>query len=197
MHPTPTIRTLLVCAAMAVPGSLAAQDTATEEPTLEVDPSATTATATGESRVAATHRDWQIQCTRVNEEGQEICEMGQLLETDDGPIAEISIVVLPEEAEFAAGATITTPLETFLPTGLGFRIDTSEMRQEPFQICAMIGCIARIGLSAEEIEAMRRGASGFITIAHYSQVNQPIEIPVSLMGFTAAMDDLQARAPTE
>jgi invasion protein IalB len=151
----------------------------------------------GETYVAATHTDWQILCSRFGEDEPELCEMYQLLEADDGPIAEISIRVLPAGSGFPAGATITTPLETFLPPGLAFRIDAGQTRREPFFVCTVIGCIARLGMQEAEIAAMQRGTNAFLTIASIAAVEEPIEIPVSLMGFTAALEDLRGRMPAE
>lgn len=145
--------------------------------------------------LAATHRDWQVICSPEVEGQPQVCEMYQLLlDTDQQPIAEMSIAALPLGAEFAAGATITTPLETFLPTGLGFHIGNEEnMRIEPFRVCTVVGCVVRMGLSTEEVNRMKAGSSATVTIAPFVAVDRPVEITVSLAGFTAAYDDLQTR----
>lgn len=145
--------------------------------------------------VAQTHRDWQVICSPQGEGQPEVCEMYQLLvDSSASPIAEISIAALPLGAEFAAGATVTTPLETFLPTGLGFRIGESEtMRIEPFRVCTVVGCMVRMGLSQDEVTAMRAGTVATLTIAPFIAVDQPIDITVSLAGFTAAYEDIQTR----
>jgi len=194
------LRTLLcttfLSALLSLPQMALAQETSTE--TTAETPAATTPEP-GEPYLVATHRDWEILCTRFEEGGDEMCEMYQLL-LDEGetPIAEISIAALPAEAGAVAGATITTPLETFLPAGLGWSVgDAQEMRVEGFRMCAVIGCIARIGFSAEEVDAMKRGTHANITIAPFIAIDQPVDIRVSLLGFTAALDDLQARLPAE
>jgi invasion protein IalB len=218
MHLHPIFRTLLACAALSFPVSALAQDQAQETPTepasaqeqaAEADqiqdetpdlgtlPVDTADAPDGETYIAATHRDWQILCSRFGQEEPELCEMYQLLETEDGPIAEISIRTLPAGAGFPAGATITTPLETFLPPGVAFRVDASQPRQEPFFVCTVIGCIARFALQDTDVAAMQRGASAFLTIASIADIEEPIELPVSLMGFTAALDDLRGRMPAE
>jgi len=196
-----TLRTLLcttlLSAVLILPQMAIAQDTTGAETATEAEaaPEAEGALAPGEPYLVATHRDWEILCTRFEADGDEMCEMYQLL-LDEGetPIAEISIAALPAEAGAAAGATITTPLETFLPAGIGWSIgDAEDMRVEGFRMCAAIGCIARIGFSAEEIEAMKRGSHANVTIAPFVAIDQPVDIRVSLLGFTAALDDLQAR----
>ncbi|MFN4099282.1 MAG: invasion associated locus B family protein [Pararhodobacter sp.] len=167
-----------------------AQETGTPAPD-----SAAPAQQAGAPVIAATHRDWEVVCSPEVEGQPQQCEMYQLLvDSSEQPIAELSIAALPLGAEFAAGATVTTPLETFLPTGLGFRIGNEEnMRIEAFRVCTVVGCLVRMGLSADEINRMKAGASATITIAPFVAVDQPIDITVSLAGFTAAYDDLQDR----
>lgn len=175
---------------LSLPLVALAQDATTEADTAEA-----AAPAFGEPYLVETHRDWEILCTRFEEGGAEMCEMYQLLlDEEENPIAEISIAALPAEAGAVAGATITTPLETFLPAGLGWSVgDAQEMRVEGFRMCAVIGCIARVGFSNEEVETMKRGTHANITIAPFVAIDQPVDIRVSLLGFTAALDDLQAR----
>lgn len=151
--------------------------------------------------VVSEHQDWQVICTRVRlseTDEDTFCEMYQLMREATGqPIAEISIAALALGGEIVAGATITTPLETFLPTGLGFRIgaEAEQMRIEPFRVCTALGCIVRMGLSPVELRAMQAGSEAFVTIAPFLAIDQPIDIAVSLRGFTAAYQDLRARTP--
>lgn len=179
----------LLTAALALPHTALAQQSSAEAPATQ---------APGEPYLVATHRDWEVLCTRFEEGGEEVCEMYQLLTDEtDTPIAEISIAAFPAGGEVVAGATITTPLETFLPAGLGWRVGdaTENMRIEGFRMCAVIGCIARLGFEAAEIDALMRGTHAVITIAPFVAVDQPVDIRVSLLGFTAALTDLRGRLP--
>jgi len=147
--------------------------------------------------IVATHRDWQVICTRFAEDQPEVCEMYQLLNDAEGnPTAEISIAVLAERGGVVAGATITTPLETFLPTGLGFRIGNAEqMRVEEFRVCTVVGCTVRMGLTTDEIRQMQRGSEAFVTIVPFVAIDQQIDLRISLLGFTAALADVRGRTP--
>ena len=148
----------------------------------------------GEPYLVAEHQDWAVICTQFEADGPEVCDMYQMLFAPDGsPIAEISIAAFPPDGEIAAGATITTPLETFLPTGLGFRIEGGIPRFEGFRVCTQVGCIVRMALSPDEITMMRGAATATATIAPFVQVETPVEIPISLGGFSAAFDDLLSR----
>ncbi|GAB4273003.1 MAG: hypothetical protein Kow0013_26750 [Pararhodobacter sp.] len=145
--------------------------------------------------VAATYNDWEILCNQPTEGNPQVCEMYQLLkDSNDSPIAEVSIAVLPLGAEFAAGATFTTPLETFLPTGLGLRIgESEELRVEGFRVCTVVGCIVRMGLSADEVDALKAGSTATVLIAPFVAPDRPVQITMSLSGFTRAYEDLQTR----
>lgn len=186
-RPRPAAATALLAAVLALGGNAAmAQGVTTATPQTE------------QTYVAAEHRDWQVLCTPVPDSEAELCEMYQLLTEESGqPVAEITIAALAETGDIVAGATITTPLETFLPTGLGFRIgrETEEMRIEPFRVCTAVGCVVRMGLTADEVTQMQRGAEAFVTIAPFVQIDQPLDLAVSLMGFTAALADVRERTP--
>ncbi|WP_417587639.1 invasion associated locus B family protein [Pararhodobacter oceanensis] len=149
----------------------------------------------GQPYSVSTHNDWEVVCSIVDEAGTEACELYQLLlDESETPIAEISVSALPFGSEFAAGITATTPLETFLPTGMGWRIgNAEEMRIEPFRVCTVVGCVVRMGMTAEEVDAMKAGATATVTIAPFVAIDQPIEISVSLSGFTAGYEALQTR----
>ena len=144
--------------------------------------------------VAATHGDWQVICQPIDPE-VENCEMYQLLlDAQQQPTAEISIAALPFGAEFAAGGTVTTPLETFLPAGLGFRIgDEENVRLEQFRVCTVVGCVVRMGFSAEEVDKLRAGSTATYFITPFVAIDQPVEVTMSLTGFTAALEDVQTR----
>lgn len=183
---------LTVAACAILPGFAAlAQETA---PAAD----ATAPAAVNEPFVASAHNAWEVVCRRADDSEALNCEMYQLLlDPEQQPIAEISIAALPFGAEFAAGATITTPLETFLPFGMGWIIgDAEEMRVEAFRVCTVVGCLIRMGLTPDEVDAMRAGANAKVVIAPFAAIDQPVEINVSLSGFTAAYEALQTQLAT-
>ena len=109
---------------------------------------------------------------------------------EENPVAEVSILKLPEEAEADAGVTVVTPLGTLLPQGVVVQIDTGEQRQYPFAWCSQVGCFARFGLARPSIDAMKRGKAGKLTLHAVAAPEQPVTLALSLTGFTAAYDSL-------
>lgn len=138
--------------------------------------------------VRESHGDWQIRCAPDGEE----CFMYQLvLDPEENPVAEFSLVRLPEGAEAAAGATVVTPLGTLLTAGLVLQVDSGEARQYPFSWCVQIGCFSRFGFDDASVAAMKRGSTAQMRLASIAAPEQPLTLDVSLSGFTAAFDSLE------
>jgi invasion protein IalB len=137
--------------------------------------------------VKDTFGDWQVRCAPDGNE----CFMYQLaLDSEDNPVAEVSILKLPEAAEADAGVTIVSPLGTLLPNGVVLQVDGGERRQYPFAWCSQVGCFSRFGLDAPAITTMKRGNAGTITLVSVGRPEEPVVLDLSLSGFTAAFDSL-------
>ena len=139
--------------------------------------------------VKDTFGDWQVRCAPDGDE----CFMYQLaVDQAKNPVAEVSILKLPEQSEADAGVTVVTPLGTLLTTGVIVEVDGGEKRQYPFAWCSQVGCFARFGLDKPRIDALRRGKAGKITLVSVGRPEAPVVLDVSLSGFTAAFDSLAA-----
>jgi len=142
------------------------------------------------SYTRATHGDWELVCMRA-EEGEDPCQMYQLLRDADGnATAEITLFPLPEGQEAVAGATVLTPLETLLTAQLVMQVDDGAAKRYPFTFCTAIGCIARVGFTAEEVDAFRGGAEATWQLVPVAAPDQTVTLNMSLTGFTAAFNDL-------
>jgi len=142
----------------------------------------------GDPYVREEFGDWDLRCVRT-EDGNDPCQLYQLLEDQGGnSVAEISIFPLPDNQQAEAGATIVTPLETLLTQQLTLTVDGGQAKRYPFTFCTQIGCIARIGLLAEEVEQFRRGANASIRIVPAAAPDQQVTLDVSLSGFTAGFN---------
>jgi len=175
-------RTTLISAALAAfallaPSAASAQDT------------------TGSSYVKETHGAWQIRCLKRSD-GQERCQMYQQLKDSNGtPTAEINIFAVPADVPAAAGAAFVTPLMTLLQAQLRFQVDSQQGKRYPFAWCDESGCIVRAGITADEIEAMKKGSSATVGIVAVSAPTTPVNLKMSLSGFTAAYTAMQALNP--
>lgn len=189
-------RTTMTAAAFALSAATLSAQTAEQAP--EATDSPLTGLSTGEvinqendeSYVGNTHGDWELVCVRVADQ-QDPCQMYQLLRDAEGnPTAEITIFPLPPGQEAAAGASILTPLDTLLTAQLVMQVNGGDAKRYPFTFCTAIGCVARVGFTASEVDAFRRGATATWSLVPVAAPDQVVELNMSLIGFTAAFAEL-------
>ena len=145
----------------------------------------------GQRYLDAVFTDWERICVRTPD-GDDPCQIVQALEDQTGNlVSEIMIFPLPPGQQAVAGAEFLAPLETLLTAQLTMRVDGGEARRYPFSFCSAMGCMARIGFTAEEIQAFKRGAEATWTLVPAVAPDQEVNARMSLMGFTAAYDSLE------
>jgi invasion protein IalB len=148
----------------------------------------------GDTYVAANFEAWEQRCVRTGT-GFDPCQLYMLLKDGEGNnVAEFTMFSLPKGSEgpAVAGATFIAPLETLLTAGMALQIDAGSPKAYPFTFCTQIGCIARLGFTAEEVAQMKRGANAKITIVPFVAPNEKVELAVSLKGFTAGLAAVDA-----
>ena len=101
-------------------------------------------------------------------------------------MAEIALFKLPSGQPAVAAANIIVPLETLLNIPLTISFGPEATKKYPYSFCSTVGCIARIGLTDDDIALMKKGLVAQIIIAHLSLPNENVIFELSLKGFTAA-----------
>lgn len=150
--------------------------------------------AVGSYYVKSTQQDWTLRCIKADQ-GQDPCELYQLMKDSDGnSVAELTLIPLTN-GNVAAGATLVAPLETDLIEGLGFAVDGAKPHGYPFSFCAPVGCVSRMGFTAAELAGLKRGNKATVTLLPFGgDPKKPVQLSLSLSGFTAAYDELSAYA---
>jgi len=193
---TLTYRALGMLALIALPLNLPAQEaTPAEVPAtdlavegLEMGTPVEDGPVEGQPYIREVFGDWALRCINLAE-GPEPCELYQLLlDADSNPVAEISMFPLPPGGQAAAGANIVAPLETLLTEQLTLAVDGGTPRRYPFSFCNAGGCVARVGFSAEDVLAFKRGNSATIRIVPAIAPEEEVLLTISLTGFTAGFD---------
>ena len=134
--------------------------------------------------------NWALKCIKpVN--SIERCEANQIIfNQKQQPVAEISIIKLPKGQVAAAAATIIVPLETILSEGLVLAIQELEPKKYQFKFCNSLGCYSQIGLTDDEVEALKKKEKASIFLKHISSGDQQIVIPMYLNGFTKTFSNV-------
>ena len=184
------LSTVLAIAAMAVSFQDAAAQSSNEGLTLE---GLATGQVVEEKREPGTiyvkeeFSDWALRCITA-EEGTDPCQMYQILMDDTGqPVVEFTLLRLPSNERFAAAATVKVPLETSLRQQLSITVDENDTKRYAYDFCNRTECIARLGLTDEDIEGCKSGSAAVVSLVPALDPSQtPIRLNMSLSGFTAA-----------
>lgn len=129
--------------------------------------------------------DWRVRCI-ANPDGEDPCQLYQLLTGPDGnAVAEFSLVPITNGGEAVAGATVIVPLETQLTERLVLSVDGGQARRYEYTFCNQGGCVARFGLTQDQIAGFQNGAAGQVTIVPAAAPDQRVDLTLSLTGFTA------------
>ena len=145
----------------------------------------------GEIYLAGNKGDWNVRCITGNPGEIDKCEIQQLLFLNENtPVADISIFRLPEGERAIAAANVMVPLETLLTKKFRFAFSEESVKEFPYSFCNQNGCLVRMGLLEEDIEAMKKGSASELSITHVSSPEASINLRLSLNGFTAAFDTI-------
>lgn len=129
---------------------------------------------------------WEASCNGGGRREALNCRIEQrVVMSNTGQLLTAVSVQLPADASQPT-MLIQTPLGLSLPAGLKLSIDENEVLSLPLRTCEASGCYADTPVSDDLVAAMQRGQTLTVTFEDVRQ-NQ-IGVPVSLFGFTAALE---------
>lgn len=135
----------------------------------------------------ATYGDWEVRCVTDTE-----CVMTQLHRRSEQSADAVFTIVKSaglsgnDGQSFEAFAEIVVPLGVYLPGGLGLKVDDHPAKAAPFERCIDEGCVVRAPISGTMLANLKAG--GTVNIVIFGGPERPVQIPMSLSGFTAAYD---------
>lgn len=120
---------------------------------------------------------------------QELCQIVQTLteQSSEQPVLQMAVGYLPG-VETPVGAFLL-PLGIWLPPGVELRVDEGKTGRIPVDTCDPAGCRAGVELDNEFLDSMKKGKELNVTFGGRNR--QGITVPISLEGFTAALDSLK------
>ena len=187
------ILSLSTVAAILLCGAAYAQDTTTPEPDNGLD-LGQEGPRPGEQFVKEKFGEWDLSCIKA-QQGEDPCAIVQILKGNQGdPIAEVSIGRLPEGGAAVAWANVIVPLETLLQAQLALSIDGAPRKLYNYHHCLPVGCVAQLGLSQGDIDAMKAGTKATFSLVPARFPDQVLEMEMSLSGFTSGYDTLTVNA---
>ncbi len=142
----------------------------------------------GEPPVRSTHGDWQVRCDTPAGAQTEQCVLMQFVTAEDRDNVGLTVIVLKTADKKARIMRVLAPLGVLLPSGLGLKIDTTDMGRAGFVRCQPSGCVAEVVLDDKLLTTLRSGTTATFII--FQTPEEGIGIPISLNGFGEGFDAL-------
>src|SRR5690625_852765 len=131
-------------------------------------------------------QDWNLRCTE--QDGQRRWEMMQPINDPESGEPVMAVVIPGTPADQPLVAWFILPLGVLLPPGIAISIDGSEPERLPIRHCEPSGCLAPIELKDDITQRLRGGSE--LQLMAYDIDEEQVSIPISLMGFTSALNAL-------
>jgi len=136
----------------------------------------------GATSLSEEHGDWTVSCRM---DGAKFCALSQSLANTTSGERVLSLELATPALDRIEGM-ILLPFGLRLADGIALKVDTAPLGAiRPFLTCIAGGCLVPVAFNASEISAIRAGTELTITAAS-ADAGQPVELKVSLAGFTVA-----------
>lgn len=147
-----------------------------------------TATADAQGALRSVFHDWQIRCDKPPGAKTEQCALIQSVIAKDRANVGITVVVLKTADHKSRLMRVIAPLGVLLPSGLGLKVDQTNIGRAGFVRCVPKGCIAEVVMDDKLLKELRNGKMATFVI--FETPEEGIGFPVSLAGFGEGYDHL-------
>ena len=140
-------------------------------------------------KVRKTHGHWHLSCGTPPGAKSEKCALVQDVTDETRPNYSLRVIFLRSRDGKKEVLRVVAPLGVLLPTGLGLKIDNTDMGHAQFMKCGKIGCIAEVVVTNKIVQKFRTGKNAVFIIFQTPELG--IGFPVSLNGFSAGYSTLK------
>ncbi len=146
------------------------------------------AEAAAQGSVRSVHADWQVRCDTPPGAQGEQCALIQSVTADDRPNMGLTVIVLKTADKKTRLMRVIAPSGVLLPSGLGLKVDKTEIGRAGFVRCVPNGCVAEVIMDDTLIGKLRTGQTATFII--FQTPEEGIGFPISLKGFGDGFDKL-------
>ncbi len=144
--------------------------------------------AYAQGAIKGQYGDWQVRCDTPPGAKSEQCALIQNVTAEDRPNVGLSVIVLKTADKKQRILRVLAPLGVLLPSGLGLKIDTTDVGRTAFVRCLPNGCIAEVVIEDKLLEQLKAGRNA--TFILFQTPEEGIGIPIALTGFGDGFDKL-------
>ncbi len=145
--------------------------------------------ASAQGMVRNTFGDWQLRCETPAGAKAEQCALVQYLAAEDRPNLTLVVIVLKTADNRGYLLRVVAPLGVLLPSGLGLKIDKTDVGRAGFVRCLTTGCVAEVVMDEGLIKQFSGGAQA--TFIVFQTPEEGVGIPLSMKGFDQGFESLK------
>ena len=149
---------------------------------------ATTERAAAQGAVKSVHNDWQVRCDTPPGAQAEQCALIQSVTAEDRANVGLTVIVLKTADQKSRLMRVVAPVGVLLPSGLGLKIDQTDVGRAGFVRCLPNGCVAEVVMDDNLVKQLRTGQTATFII--FQTPEEGIGFPMSLKGFGEGYDKL-------
>ena len=144
--------------------------------------------AAAQGAVRSVHGDWQVRCDTPPGAQGEQCALIQSVTAEDRANVGITVIILKTADQKSRLMRVVAPLGVLIPSGLGLKVDNTDVGRAGFVRCLPNGCVAEVILDDNLIRQLRGGQTATFII--FQTPEEGIGFPLSLKGFGEGWDKL-------
>jgi invasion protein IalB len=147
-----------------------------------------TAAVHAQGTVKSVHGDWQVRCDTPPGAQGEQCALIQSVTAEDRPNVGLTVIILKTADQKSRLMRVLAPLGVLIPSGLGLKIDKTDIGKAGFVRCLPNGCVAEVQMADDLVRQLRGGQTATFII--FQTPEEGIGIPMGLKGFGEGYDKL-------
>ncbi len=144
--------------------------------------------ATGQGVVKGKFGDWEMRCETPPGAAHQQCALMQSVAAEDKPNVNLVVIVLKTADHKSRLLRVIAPLGVLLPSGLGLKVDKTDIGRAGFVRCLPSGCVAEVVMQDKLLNQMENGTRATFII--FQTPEQGIGIPLALKGFKEGFNKL-------
>lgn len=139
------------------------------------------------------HQDWVVRCSKAEAVASAPCEMVQQRQDDQGQTI-LAVAVGKVANTPNPGMLIILPLGIWLPPGVVVKVDDGQEVPARIERCERRGCQVELLLEPDVLNLLKAGTEANVLFQIYDENGEPqvVGVPFSLLGFTAALNEVMA-----
>jgi invasion protein IalB len=144
--------------------------------------------AQAQGAVKSKHGDWELRCETPPGASREQCALLQSVAAEDRPNVNLVVIVLKTADGKSRLLRVVAPLGVLLPSGLGLKVDDTDIGRAGFVRCLPTGCVAEVVMEDKLLEQLRTGTTATFII--FQTPEEGVGIPLTLAGFKEGFEKL-------